>query len=89
MRWPPSSRPTLESAIISLGILDARQVSQVIALQVDHLEVVRVDFEQSEGIDVIRQHQTIDRAGKRCDDDVDRCDQHQGSMAAPSPADIA
>jgi hypothetical protein len=42
-----------------------------------------VDFEQSENIDIIRQHQTIDRAAKRCDDDVDRCDQDQGSMAAP------
>jgi hypothetical protein len=62
---------------------DARQVSQVIGLQVDPLEVVCVDFEQSENIDIIRQHQTIDRAAKRCDDDVDRCDQHQGSMAAP------
>jgi hypothetical protein len=50
--------------------------------QVDDLEVVRVDFEQSEGIDAFRQHQTIDRAGKHCDDEEDCCDEHQGSMAA-------
>ena len=53
-----------------------------IGLQVAHPEVVRVDLDQPEGINVVRQNQSIDRARQRGDDSGDRCDRHQGSMDA-------
>ncbi len=53
-----------------------------IGLQVEHPEVVRVDLDQPEGINVVRQNQSIDRARQRDEDSGDRCDRHQGSMDA-------
>lgn len=63
---------------------------QMIGLQVANFKIVSVVLEQSAGTDVIRQHRTIDRAGKRCEAEEDHGHHlHEfQSLSSPPPAEV-